>query len=392
MSQDAKRSDIKLSIVQICYSYPPNYSGYGRQLDTVNRYITKKWPGVKITIITAFKSDIQVPGITLKYLFNGKRDLYRRFEKLYFLLFCLWFPIRYCSVIAGADAIHVVKARLESAIAVILAKIFNVRIIVKVVQSEFSTSKLGHSLNGLVKWTSKIIRHADYIVALSDEIHRDLIHIQVLPDKIVKLPNAVDTERYRPVDPWVDRNLVARLESNTKFRVLFVGAISRRKGVPDLIAALKHIDEPYAFEVCLVGPTADFSSLEEDMVFLSSMGLSVVYKGEVVLPELIYPSADLLVLPSYNEGLPNVVLESLSCGVPALLSDIPVHVELVELGAGRLFKLGDPIDLASKLVAYKDYLKENRATESVRCRNLAVNKFSLEIIAGEYCKLYSNLQ
>jgi glycosyltransferase involved in cell wall biosynthesis len=70
--------------------------------------------------------------------------------------------------------------------------------------------------------------------------------------------------------------------------------------------------------------------------------------GQVIDPETYVARADLLVLPSHAEGLPLVILEAASLGVPSLLSDIAVHRELARMGLGKTFRRHDFRDFADK--------------------------------------------
>nr|WP_281623687.1 glycosyltransferase family 4 protein [Thioalkalivibrio sp. ALE21] len=97
-------------------------------------------------------------------------------------------------------------------------------------------------------------------------------------------------------------------------------------------------------------------------------------------------AADVFVSPSRSEGLPNAVMEAMACGVPCVLSDIPPHRELLESepAAGELFAAGDAAMMANAL---RRVLK-NKEAASVAARKNAVERFSAEVMAGNYRKLY----
>ena len=100
--------------------------------------------------------------------------------------------------------------------------------------------------------------------------------------------------------------------------------------------------------------------------------------------------ADCLVHPSFYEGMPNVVLESLALGRPCLVSDIPVHRELIEEGAnGWLF---DPLrcDNLSEKMRWIAAHRKQLAEMGDRCC-ASVQSFSLARKIDGYLGLYGEL-
>lgn len=94
---------------------------------------------------------------------------------------------------------------------------------------------------------------------------------------------------------------------------------------------------------------------------------------------------DVLVHPSYGEGLPNVVCEALACGRPVIVSDTLDHPRLVEDGKnGFLFDWRKPEDLARKLRAFYALSKEERHQMGIRGREFAEQNLSLERYVGDF--------
>jgi glycosyltransferase involved in cell wall biosynthesis len=101
---------------------------------------------------------------------------------------------------------------------------------------------------------------------------------------------------------------------------------------------------------------------------------------------------DVLVHPSYGEGLPNVVCEALACGRPVILSNTLDHPRLVQDGqSGYLFDWRDASDLAEKITRFTELSGEERACLGKKGRQFAEAHLSMDRYVDEYEKLFMNL-
>jgi len=109
------------------------------------------------------------------------------------------------------------------------------------------------------------------------------------------------------------------IPSSTKV-ILFVGRVTREKGVGELVEAFCNIADNYPDVVLLlVGPREDdIDPLNYDTKKLIDKCHRIFSLGYRSDPEVFYSIAELLVLPSYREGFGNVVIEAALCGIPAL--------------------------------------------------------------------------
>lgn len=170
----------------------------------------------------------------------------------------------------------------------------------------------------------------DGIVTNSDEISERLRSVGV-GTPIVVISNGVDLERYRAC-----RDRSARLRARRALGVtgsgpiiLSVGAICPRKGTDLLIEAwTKVVQQHPEAELVLVGPRHDlnnpdlrrFRSKIETLIAESRHPDRVHLLGVRNEMNEIYAAADIVVLPSSREGMPNVVLEAMACERPVLLT------------------------------------------------------------------------
>jgi len=98
-----------------------------------------------------------------------------------------------------------------------------------------------------------------------------------------------------------------------------------------------------------------------------------------------YLGHDALVHASYREGLPNVVCESLACGLPVILSDILDHPILADHGQnGILFDHTKPEKLADAILEFYSFESSKHMAMRKQCRNFAEKHFSEQRFLSEY--------
>jgi glycosyltransferase involved in cell wall biosynthesis len=148
---------------------------------------------------------------------------------------------------------------------------------------------------------------ADHVIASSDYVRNTLIQIGTAPRRIHLLPYGVNTERFRPA---------ATPQPNDRFRLLYVGQISQRKGLSYLLEAVKKIGDPN-IELVLVGGIvgAGAGLIGYDGVFRHVRN---VPHHEVIA---LFQSADAFVYPSLHEGSALAIYEALACGLPVITTE-----------------------------------------------------------------------
>lgn len=219
---------------------------------------------------------------------------------------------------------------------------------------------------------------ASAIVANSDGL-RDLAQEQMgLP--VALAPNGVDLDMYAP------RPHPNPLPEAEGIKVLFAGRlVEEQKGVRFLLRALAELDTSAELEIVGAGPGE--GQLRE---ITTELGLNgrVRFPGWVPREQMPsrYAEADVFVFPSFEEGMPNVVLEAMASGLPIVATDIYGHRGLVEDGKnGFLVPVGDAQAIREALarLTEDDGLREKMG----RASRAKAEQYSWERTARTYLEL-----
>lgn len=119
-------------------------------------------------------------------------------------------------------------------------------------------------------------------------------------------------------------DIVARDEQT----ITFVGHIVKTKGVFELIAACKDIPN---IKVRLIGPVVD--DVKSSLINLSGNADWLSFVGQIPIESVIkeMKSCGVFVLPTYTEGFPNVILESMACGCPIITTPVGAIPEMLQI-------------------------------------------------------------
>jgi glycosyltransferase involved in cell wall biosynthesis len=173
--------------------------------------------------------------------------------------------------------------------------------------------------------------------------------------------------------------------------VLFVGRFHRQKNLPFLLEQMARLRsaDPGGWRLGLVGDGEERAGVEECVRRLDLTDMTTLYgwqKNKTRLLE-IYQQADVVVNPSLYEGMPNVVLEAMACGLPVVASQVPGNESLVIPGkTGFLFRLGDGDALCAVLQGVRASPAQARAL-GLEGRRRAESAFSWEQVARSYAAL-----
>lgn len=204
-----------------------------------------------------------------------------------------------------------------------------------------------------------------YIVSCSHTVERYLSKY-VDDKKLISVNNGVNQEIFIPID-FEEKAFRKKQHDLAGKRVfIFAGRMIRRKQVPELISFfIKFLGEDKGNILLLLGDGEEIQKCKE----LATD--QVKFLGMVNNPAYYYQMSDFVVSMSNAEGYPMSILEAVSCGCYALLSDIPSHREF--------------IDLNPSCANYINSFSQSKISEIY---NMNTHELSAKLMAERYVKIY----
>jgi starch synthase len=264
----------------------------------------------------------------------------------------------------------------------------------------------GYDLSSWVERTA--IEMADAVVAVSSDTRDDVLRLfEVAPEKVHVIHNGIDLQEYQRVP---STNALRRHGVDPeKPYVLFVGRITRQKGIIHLANAIRHMDRDFQVVLCAGAPDTQEIAMEMEAAVSNARSGhgSVVWVREMVAKaEIIelYSHASVFCCPSVYEPFGIINLEAMACGTPVVASAVGgIKEVVVDAETGTLVPLElrsgtfEPLDSEgfekSLAVAVNRLMAdpELRGRMGAAGRARAEAHFSWSAIARRTASLYTNL-
>ena len=262
----------------------------------------------------------------------------------------------------------------------------------------------GYDFSGWVEKTA--IEMADAVIAVSESTKVDLLRLfRVDPARVHVIHNGIDLEEYaeRRDDEVLQRHGV----DPARPYILFVGRITRQKGIIHLVKALRHLDPGFQVVLCAGAPdTPEIAAEMKSAVEAAQQGRPGVVWIEKMLPKAeiiaLYSGAEVFVCPSIYEPFGIINLEAMACGTPVVASAVGGIPEVVVHGeTGLLVPVEqnkeapfEPVKAERFALNLAEAINELMRDE-VRRRHMArearrrvEENFSWEVIAQKTAELY----
>jgi len=221
----------------------------------------------------------------------------------------------------------------------------------------------------------KFLKGADFLI-VQDRRSVDVLvnKYKFVRKKIVIIPNGVKVKK--------NNREIKEIK-----KIMFAGRLLKEKGIYEIVEVAKRAQGEFNFVICGDGP--ELNKLKE-MVEEQNIR-NVMLKGYVKKLEAIYMASDLLLLPSYREGFPNVILEAMSYKLPVVSTKCGALPEYFE-DKKHIFFIEDfyPETIIDKL----NYLKKNlELVNQVKdcAYNFVKEKFSLENSFNKHIEIFESL-
>ena len=384
-----------IRVCMVSFYYAPNFSGSAIQAGNLSRYLQRR--NVEPFIVSAMlDSKIRhetLNGVAVHRIpVSSSRNL--RIPSFWIgLMWFLWRNRR------DWDVVHA-HGTLQHGSAAVIARILGKGSILKVAmhRSDIAFRGQGRIWGRVNRF---YVRRFHRYIATSRQIFDEFLEEGMSGDRIIQLPNGVDTERFRPAEDEAEKaGLKERLGLPGVPLALFTGIVLARKNVDFVIRAfLKVRQSGLPGHLVIVGPGegADgepggpyFDSLRA-MIRNAGMEQDVTFTGRVGNVEEFVRAADMFLFAPRKEGMPNVLLEAMSGGLPCVVSRISGIEDVIESGVnGFIFDLeNESAYTAAAADLFRDPALRSRIGAQARKR--IRSWYSLDRVADEYCRIYRKL-
>jgi glycosyltransferase involved in cell wall biosynthesis len=194
------------------------------------------------------------------------------------------------------------------------------------------------------------LRWMDRVVCVSDAQAARVRQTGVPPERVRVIHNAVDPQRFARPDPGARQELLGCFRRTPARLVGAAGRFSPEKGFDVLVAAAVSVLRAHPDTGFLLFGAGTCRAALEQQIAAAGLGDVFLLDGFRTDLDRLLPHFDLLALPSYSEGLPNIVLEACAAGVPVVATTAGGTPEILRDGAGILVPPGNSEVLAEAIV------------------------------------------
>ena len=251
---------------------------------------------------------------------------------------------------------------------------------------------LQQTLGGLAK---VIYRRATAITVISPGFKRNLINKGIPVDKIHVIPNWVDEEIYRPVEPDLDVAQAYGLQG--RFNVVYAGNMGPAQALDVVLKAAVILRDIPELQFVMIGDGVDRSSLQQQTRDKQLDNVRFLPWQPPERMSAFYASADALLVhlkrdPLFEITIPGKTQTCLASGRPIIMAVAGDAADLItQAGAGIVVRPSDPQDLARAVRQLYGMMPAERKAMGMAGRSFFLKNLSLEILLGRYENLFQQV-
>lgn len=261
-----------------------------------------------------------------------------------------------------------------------LARELSVPLVVKAIGSDIN--RIGDPISRF--HTRSVLRNADFLLTVSEDLRKKAVAMGAPAKKSRTMLNGCDHSIFHIGDRHAARAALGI--DGDAISIVYVGRIDIRKGLRELVEAVVSVrlQQPDV-QLYLVGTGPDRNLIQERIKSFDAE--SYIHLQGACAPgdvPLWMAASDLVTLPSYMEGCPNVVLEALACGRPVVATAVGGIPEILNEECGCLVAPQDVHTLAHGLATV---LKRRLDAPAISAHSTR----TWETLASEYLKLFEEV-
>lgn len=180
------------------------------------------------------------------------------------------------------------------------------------------------------------MKYSDFVFSYGGFVTNTIENTGVNKNKIIEIPTGIEEE-------WLKEDSVKSVSNPIRF--VFIGRYDLVKGIKELNQAISELKD-YCFHFSFIGPFPEKNRIKSK---------NVTYEGYVNNDELLkeyLSNADVLVLPSFSEGMPNVILEAMAFGLAILATNVGAVSLMVNNENGILLNQVDANSIKKGLIKF----------------------------------------
>ena len=212
--------------------------------------------------------------------------------------------------------------------------------------------------------------------------------------RVEVIANSLETDLYSPLPKDQAKKCLEIPDDAVTFLFGAIDGTEKRKGFVELVGAMKFCLENEFFKELLRKDQLRLLCFGSPNDQLESMGIPVVSLGRLGTDEEIrnaYSAAEIFLLPSLEDNLPNTILESMSCDTPVVAFDVGGVPDMVTDGVHGLLVKAFDIEQMGKAIVSLALDADKRLSMGKAGREKAISDYALDVQAGNYLKLYDDL-